>query len=298
VGLLVSLTAAVQSVHEELSGLRRICARQAAEISCLRELCGVHFTFFPKLPLDKRLEIWRLALTEPQVHVISEKRISVSRVNIIMQVCREARAEGRRLRFSYYEIGTPRWYGFNDTAITRQYMNVDVDTIYLEEIDSLSLLANFRCGGCLRKLSLAPVSRCVCPRTRQLGALAVRYRNAPESADLKIPTLARIDHLLYLRPRELLIVIGDAAATDYQDIRFREPTQGPDNYSRIRRVAWDNPDPEAINEKTVKGFWEHQARGTESILSDHRTKELGRILEKSRRMCLIPIVVVVDRGHS
>ena len=103
------------------------------------------FPQFAKLPPELRLRIWRFALTQPQIHVFSAKRVSRSRVNILMNTCKDAKTEGMKLKLSYYKLKEP-WR--SELRQIRNYVNVEVDTLWFTTKPSKDYVADFFCGKC------------------------------------------------------------------------------------------------------------------------------------------------------
>ncbi|KAE9364767.1 hypothetical protein N431DRAFT_497197 [Stipitochalara longipes BDJ] len=86
------------------------------------------FWRFPQLPFEVREMIWNEALTTPQIHLMDYKKISFSRINLIMQSCREARQLGLLFQFPYYHLNINEKL---DDSSPKYYINLDIDTIWL-----------------------------------------------------------------------------------------------------------------------------------------------------------------------
>jgi hypothetical protein len=77
--------------------------------------------------------IWKLALVASQIYIMVEKVVSRSKINAIMQTCREARNLGLALELSYFRV---RAIASNDaSSLGKNYLNYDVDVIWVPDGD-------------------------------------------------------------------------------------------------------------------------------------------------------------------
>ncbi|KAM3085940.1 hypothetical protein ACMFMG_002991 [Clarireedia jacksonii] len=96
---------------------------------------SVSFHLLPDFPLEIRQLIWRHAFSEPQLHIVSSKFATYSRISVIMQSCREAFQEGFRLRLPYYTFCEySKWTeSHRHGPLPRHYMQPDLDTLWIVE---------------------------------------------------------------------------------------------------------------------------------------------------------------------
>jgi hypothetical protein len=101
---------------------------------------------FPDFPPEIRSLIWEFALKAPQVHIIGYDLVSFSKVNYVMQECKEARDGCQKLMISYHQISTasqfeePEWKMEN----VKIFINVDVDIIWLDAVYQLNTASTAR----------------------------------------------------------------------------------------------------------------------------------------------------------
>lgn len=89
---------------------------------------------FADLPTEVRLLIWGFAFAEPQIHTVSSynRRVrSRSRLNAVMQTCKESRDEGKRLKLPYFRVFNPEISGGCNPEIIN-YMTRN-DIIWLKD---------------------------------------------------------------------------------------------------------------------------------------------------------------------
>jgi hypothetical protein len=238
--LLTSLLTSVEGLHRDVSCLRQDNESLAYQVRHLQRCWGSKFPNFPKLPAEIRAMIWNLALVAPQIHIMGEKAVSRSKINSVMQACREARNLGLALELSYFQV---RAIASNDASpFGRYYLNYDADIIWVPDGDFPGNIDIF-CSSCERLLIEMGVSLIRDPRKRpackdehRLGGLAISYTNWIEA----VPREGEGEEgwwrpgsmeaaWLYGNVREVLIVVNgeEAAASRHRDIVFAEPSFEP-----------------------------------------------------------------------
>jgi hypothetical protein len=247
VQVLQTLITSVDGLRNEITQLRR----DNAELKRVQENNNVAdaFRLFPKLPLEIREMIWKLALAAPQIHIIGEDQISRSKTIDVMQTCSEARRCGLSLKLPYYKIGEGRIrgagldeaseYKFQSSA-PRYYMNLDVDTIWNQEKNmQLPRSVQFHCGLCdeqiftLReaKSGLRYRKLSNCSHKVQLDRLAINHAAwwEPTWGDDNDPFQddGCVELLKYSRAREVILVVGDTGGVKDPNVRFVYPSGCP-----------------------------------------------------------------------
>jgi len=180
--------------------------------------------------------IWKLALVAPQIHITRKKVVSRSKINAVMQACREARNLGLELELSYFRV---RAIASNDVSpLGKNYLNYDIDVIWVPDDDFPGNIDIF-CSSFERLIIELGISlirdtwnRPDCKDEHWLGGLAISYANWNEAVPREgegeegwwRPGLMEAAWL-YGNIREVLIVVngGEAAANRHRDIVFAEP---------------------------------------------------------------------------
>lgn len=130
--LLNTLLASIKGLEEKVTRLQNNYSAVENKISS-QQNSEAKFWRFPKLPAEIRGLIWKVALTEPQIHIWGERAVSRSRVNTVMQACREARDECLKLKLHFYHVN--EYCHFNPKCI-RNYINYDNDIIWIPDGDT------------------------------------------------------------------------------------------------------------------------------------------------------------------
>lgn len=182
--------------------------------------------------------IWRFACTAPQIHVISKQGASRSRVNAVMNACTEAKGVGIALKLDYFLVGTRICYsGAEVIGTIKNYVNLDVDTIWLTQNDTFMLFPEdiqWICGKCNVNSRWDAQPCCV-------GCLSARGDHGPETL-----RCVAVDFMKWLDPgndelpmgtlevsqmhgiKEMLLVVGDVGIMERErDITFVAPSQWP-----------------------------------------------------------------------
>jgi hypothetical protein len=182
--------------------------------------------------------IWKLALVAPQIHIMGEKAFSRSKINAVMESCREARNLGLTLGLSYFRVGGNK----KARPIAKNYLNYDADIIWTTDDEGLPYIDVF-CSSCESLLIEEGLSLITekrdwpdCKHEHRLGGLAISYKNWKEATPREgegeegwwIP--GSMEHAwLYGSVREVLIVVNseEATANRHRDIVFAEPSIEP-----------------------------------------------------------------------
>jgi hypothetical protein len=129
--------------------------------------------------------IWKLALVAPQIHIMGEKVISRSKINAVIQACREARNLGLALELSYFRV---RAIASNDASpLGKNYLNYDVDVIWVPDGDFPGNIDIFYspCERLIIELGISLIrdtwNRPDCKDEHRLGGLAISYTNWKEA---------------------------------------------------------------------------------------------------------------------
>jgi hypothetical protein len=229
--LLKSLAASVENLQKDVRQLQNDNCSLVAEIELLKRNPahdGPRFHLFLKLPVELRNIIWTMALTVPQIHIMNDELGSRSKVNTVMQACREARSQAMSLQLPYFAPNTCTPF-----RLTRQYMNPDWDTIWLADRDIWPEVWDMSCPRCDRFQR-----KSVQKPHHHIKRLALSF-NQWEDPDETLRTITdpsagvgSTDILrLFNGIEELLIVVGDdatiAARMNERDVMFINPTRNP-----------------------------------------------------------------------
>lgn len=206
----------------------------------------------------------------PQIRNISEQGGSRSRVNIVMSACSEAKSVGLALQLGYFLVGNRICYG--DSAIIgtiKNYVNLDVDTVWLTRNDRLSLLPDdiqWICGKCKVEERWAIDPCCASCISGQGGLgpkpirhVAVNFMNwlNPDDEGSEMGTWETCERH---DTKELLLIVGNVKVVEWEtDISFVAPAQPPcETYiymSKDLKVP-DNPGLEILNQFRSKTWQE------------------------------------------
>lgn len=297
-----ALTTTVDSLRTEISQLWKYNASLEAELRCLQENSGAAFCRFPQLPPEIRLLIWEFALTAPQVHIISEDLVSFSKVNYVMQACKEARGRGQKLLLPYYLMSTTPTYELQEwkEESVKHYINVNVDTIWFDAVDkpdgsstafvSVPRFLEFFCGRCNPRSSIFQIwspSPSECQHDLRLRRLAI-HNSCWKDPDQNNPLFAGSAWVLqnFNGVREPFIIVGDSApAKALQDFEFTIPTLPP--YELLPTLS-DYMDSNLPPEVSVwsKEAWSFMACRLQNILEEFKVKHIEFIRSRLQRMYL------------
>jgi hypothetical protein len=230
--LLQSLVASVEDLRKDVSHL----LAENAGLGRFEENPGYGFRRCLKLPPEIRNFIWDFTLRVPQLHIIGRTKVSRSKVNRVMQACREARSRALELHMDYFQVGIqPNM----NPHYTKQYMNWDLDTIWLTEWKNEFLPESviFHCGicheesgiqdWCIPKESSSDFEPSHCPHDFELKRLAIHYEHwkdlhEPDHRDGGT-NVGSSNLLKTTNARELLLVVGDTITPTDRDIYFIAP---------------------------------------------------------------------------
>jgi hypothetical protein len=233
--LLNSLLTSVEGLHKDVSRLRQDNESLACQVRHLQRRWGSKFPKFPKLPAEIRTMIWKLALVAPQIHIMGKKAASRSKINAVMESCREARNLGLSLELFYFQVGGNK----KARPLAKNYLNYDADIIWIPDGDWPGDIDIF-CSCCKSLLVEQGLSRIIeqqnwpdCEHEHRLGALALSYENWNEATPRegegeegwwKPGSMETV--WLYGNVREVLIVVNgkEAAANRHRDVVFAEPS--------------------------------------------------------------------------
>jgi hypothetical protein len=129
----------LDEISEELE------SNSSDEISTTTSTSSMSFHLFPNFPLEIRRLIWRHAFFEPQLHIVSSKVATHSRISVIMQSCREAFQEGIHIRLPYYTFcDYSDWTeSHRHGPLPRHYMQPDLDTLWIVENNTFGNYPSF-----------------------------------------------------------------------------------------------------------------------------------------------------------
>ncbi|CZR51726.1 uncharacterized protein PAC_01603 [Phialocephala subalpina] len=231
--------AEISQLRAEIAELRATNTSLISQIQILHhESTTPKFSKFKELPVEIRCIIWRMALTVPQIHIITDELVSRSKVNLVMQACTEARDVGLKLKLAFFQVGPMKFFNQN----IRDYMNWEDDTIWIPDESFLSdRPVAFYCSECppwpegdsqaghLRQIP--HFCHLEVHKTRRLGGrLAINYDKWED------PSLDEdgnwegnsTESLWYYRSiRRLYIVVNNSEAIRDRDIIFVEPAESP-----------------------------------------------------------------------
>jgi hypothetical protein len=182
--------------------------------------------------------VWRFACTAPQIHIMSDRGASRSRVNTVMSACTEAKSVGLALKLDYFRVSTQT--GHADSAVPEPikcFVNRDVDTFWLIPSRGVLFFPNdieWFCGECnltFDRIGPEPCNRCMsisgCTIPEGIQCLALDFMKwtEPDDDDLPIGTM----ELCQLHDvKELLLVVGDyAMVQNERDVALVAPSQRP-----------------------------------------------------------------------
>lgn len=172
------------------------------------------------------------------------------------------------------------------------YMNINIDTFWIlndVEIDCLHQLAlnmAFFCGTCRENghlFTMHDLDDFHCPHNPSFKRLAIQNScwNEPNPVEEFDVQMAKTDILRLLKPRELLIVVGEADVPEVQAgaYTFGQPILPP------RRILTTLDLPRdfvgySFGQVTVPFAWDLASRRLEGILQLHRTTMRQEVMTK------------------
>ncbi|KUJ23304.1 uncharacterized protein LY89DRAFT_777079 [Mollisia scopiformis] len=232
----------IAQLQNEIATLRATNSSLSRQIQILQNSPSCpRFLKFKELPFDIRHIIWHIALTLPHVHIIKGRLFSRSRVNIIMQTCREAREAVLRFRFPYFQVGVPG----QEVHETKSYMNISQDVVWVPGATIFSWWSiDFYCSSCprypwsqIRHDAKIPES-CQCQHNK-LGCLALDYdkwKEVNQNLDSQAESVAAMWRVGDLA-RVYIVVNSDDAVDPILDphVTFAEPRSPLHEFEFIQR---------------------------------------------------------------
>jgi 2EXR family len=269
---LKSLIASIEGLREDVAQLRDDNANLTSEVQRLQGNSGAKFRLFPKLPIEVRRMIWDFALTTPQIHIMWDSLISQSKINHVMQSCKEARDEGLRLHMSYFQLQPP---GQELEDAPKNYINLGIDTIWIED-GLLPENMDIFCGACSGTWNYG--SGCYCKVFPKLRRLAMHQSvwDDPFTRSDGVEDVGTTDILRITETQELVIVVGDVSPMNDRDVVLVKPTSLP--WEVLTKLGL-SPDFEPSRRRrtpTIAESWDMAEGRLEGILKefkDRRTKE-------------------------
>ncbi|KAE8440820.1 hypothetical protein EG329_006552 [Mollisiaceae sp. DMI_Dod_QoI] len=259
--VLDTLVASIKKLEDGISKLQADTIElRATNVSLSKQVeylrCNVrvsNFSKFKDLPTEIRLMVWRTALSVPQIHIMTDRLISRSKVNLLMQVCREARDEGLKLKLPFYHVGPP---SFVHRGI-RNYMNYDKDIIWVAHGNTVRPeFIMFYCSQCLPwpwpdSFAWQPRWPKQVPRycdlrghnTHRVGGIAINYdewKDPPLDEDGEWHFRTINPWWCYGRVRSLFIVVNHEEAIQDRDIVFVKPALSP--YETLPGISPQHPE--------------------------------------------------------
>ena len=194
-----------------------------------------NFTFFPELPFELRLKIWRQAFPGPRVVKVNSYGMvnldgycfhafcSASQLPIVLSVCQESRAEALR----YYHPSFGMRYPSIPSII---YFNCDIDTLYFE-FDSHQAL-----NSQLLILALSDRYRQVDGRVsmKNVQSVAVSHRIGTMKLKILLGYLTRFEGL-----REFIVGAERESPPVTDEAVLEEAEESDESLSGIRNVLDD-----------------------------------------------------------
>ncbi|PVH68288.1 hypothetical protein DL98DRAFT_662240 [Cadophora sp. DSE1049] len=229
--------------------------------------------------------IWILACTEPQVHVLRDEYISRSRIHTIFNICAEAREVVLDLELDHFMHANHCNRKQNTEAI-KNYFNPQLDTIWINRpCPNFVEDVNWTCGRCnSHKRTSWPrcTDRCI---TSGSDGPAGLYRLAFNFSAWKQPSesldgMGPAELLLRHSITELLLVVGDIDTFESdRDVFFESPVDRPfyTATNTFSREAMDD-DPGGCYTLTWEEMELNVTRNIQKF-KDNRTAELKAILE-------------------
>jgi len=264
--ILTSLIASVGDLRRQISQLQN---EHASLVSRLDRMQNRESAFwrFPRLPVEIRRMIWKRALLTPHIHIMSNTKISLSRINRVMQSCKEAREQGLLLQFPYYHLRPDwDWGAANSSLRAKHYINLEADCILIMDDDRFPNFVEFCCPiSCeisRRSLMLHRESRC--SHQPQVEIIAIH------NSKWKTP----IDNGLYMKDstsilidgndiRVLYLIVGDMEEAVEGDFYFCEPSKSP---SQMLPELRSNANLDSPETPTLGSSWRLAARQVEEQL--------------------------------
>lgn len=164
----------------------------------------------------------------PQVHYVGSKNVGGSKVNTVMQACREARAEGLNLKLPYYKL--------RPKDDRRYYVNYDQDIFWLpREVFSGDLGVPLYCSRCELHLddntpaASEPISvPCRCLSRTQHGPAAV-VMNMHQLGILERDIEKAMEFFFrgHAFRKIYIAVVGGNTGKGERNVLFREPRHSP-----------------------------------------------------------------------
>lgn len=230
--------------------------------------------------------IWKHAIRTPRMHMFDEDGTSCSQINFVMQACREALGIGQKLQIPYYKI-SDQWSHHISPAY---YVNVDIDTIWLDKTMFLPIFIEFYDRPSSMKDDMwFNWDGSKCPPKMRLNRLAMDcYKwEAPAVSEEGIENVGATDVLrMFNSPRELYIVIArPRIVSNTSRVIFVEPSITPRQCSdlvELRSSLYPTENTSIVPDYTYT--WDMAARRLEKILTqfkEKRAKDRKREVEEN-----------------
>ncbi|KAF8864558.1 hypothetical protein BDZ45DRAFT_737121 [Acephala macrosclerotiorum] len=236
------------------------------------------FHCFRKLPTELRYMIWKFAFRAPQTHTVVHDGISKSKLNDVMQACKEASKVGKGMQLDYHRY-------FSDGGSPPQYMNIELDTIWLQDLASLPDDMEFYCGRCGGKELVFGCDdlNMVCPHRLRLKRIVIHEEDwqtphCPPPPDLIQDKCAMV--LRQVSPRELYIVVLDTSAADRGLYKFDEPEQDPWKALPMFFLhTAGNPSKPEYRKKSMNHSWSAVSKWTKSSFEKLKDTHMKDIMD-------------------
>ncbi|CZR53298.1 uncharacterized protein PAC_03176 [Phialocephala subalpina] len=190
------------------------------DVVILQRSTGALFVRFPKLPIELRNIIWRIACRLPQVHVMAEDGTSRSKVLNIMKSCKEVKKVVLEMKLDYFcVVMTNGGHLDMNSGTVKNYINVDIVTFWVIDVNMFPSCVSWRCGKCHVHTEapssgqystdgfecLSNLVECGPPGINRLAIDLTTWEDA-NPTDMRSLIFPHIN-----RPKELLIVVGNSA---------------------------------------------------------------------------------------
>jgi hypothetical protein len=169
-GTVSNLKASVDTLQTSVSRLQNENTTLRQDLTTLQQNSGLRFPQFKKLPPELRRlvhrhiiqlkltrytrQIWQLACSVAQIHIVSDKSVSQSQITSVINSCHEARTAVLSLKMNYFLFSTRTHYSDNSVVqgTVRHYFNADLDTLWFvrhgEGVLSFTEDLQWVCGKC------------------------------------------------------------------------------------------------------------------------------------------------------
>jgi len=181
--------------------------------------------------------IWQFACLAPQTIIISCDGASRSKINSVVESCREARDVAAGLQLDYYLASTDHdnhdFEGLINAGLVKNYINLHVDTVWLtREEESIILPENivWICGKCRNEMTGdCNSNNCVSYGyfgPNKIQRLAINYSTWLDPSPMFI--MGTMELLMRYQVQEALLVVGDFKSFEGErDTTFVTPPQIP-----------------------------------------------------------------------